>query len=72
MRSDQQPLPVEQFEGLKGAVHWVDEPQMSDTSAGVPLPTVAAVLGHAHVTTTALYTTAIGAEAHELVARMWA
>ena len=40
-------------------------------AAGVPLPTVAAVLGHAHLTTTALYTTAIGAEARELVARMW-
>ena len=34
-------------------------------SAGVPLPTVAAVLGHARLTTTALYTTAIGAEARE-------
>ena len=40
-------------------------------AAGVPLSTVAAVLGHAHLTTTALYTTAIGAEARELVARMW-
>ena len=40
-------------------------------AAGVPLPTVAAVLGHAHLTTTALYTTAIGTEARELVARMW-
>ena len=40
-------------------------------AAGVPLPTVAAVLGHAHLTTTALYTTAIGAQARELVARMW-
>ena len=40
-------------------------------AAGVPLPTVAAMLGHAHLTTTALYTTAIGAEARELVARMW-
>ena len=32
---------------------------------------VAAVLGHAHLTTTALYTTAIGAQARGLVARMW-
>ena len=40
-------------------------------AAGVPLPTVAAVLGHAHLTTTALYTTAIGAQARELVSRMW-
>ena len=40
-------------------------------AAGVPLPTVAAVLGHASLTTTAIYTTAIGAEARDLVARMW-
>ena len=39
--------------------------------AGVPLPTIAAVLGHAAITTTAIYTTALGAEARELVARMW-
>ena len=41
-------------------------------TAGVPLPTVAAVLGHADLSTTAIYTTAIGAEARELVARVWA
>ena len=41
-------------------------------TAGVPLPTVAAVLGHASLTTTALYTTAIGAQARELVSRVWA
>ena len=41
-------------------------------SAGVPLPTVAAVLGHASLETTAIYTTAIGAEARELVSRVWA
>ena len=41
-------------------------------TAGVPLPTVAAVLGHASLETTAIYTTAIGAEARELVARVWA
>ena len=40
-------------------------------TAGVPLPTIAAVLGHAELTTTAIYTTAIGAEARELIARMW-
>ena len=40
--------------------------------AGVPLPTIAAVLGHASLTTTAIYTTAIGAEARELVSRVWA
>ena len=39
--------------------------------AGVPLPTIAAVLGHAAITTTAIYTTAIGAEARDLIARMW-
>ncbi|MCY4591122.1 MAG: tyrosine-type recombinase/integrase [Alphaproteobacteria bacterium] len=40
-------------------------------TAGVPLPTVAAVLGHASLTTTAIYTTAIGAQARELVSRVW-
>ena len=40
--------------------------------AGVPLTTIAAVLGHADVSTTAIYTTAIGAEARELVSRVWA
>ena len=40
-------------------------------TAGVPLPTIAAVLGHADLSTTAIYTTAIGAEARELVARVW-
>ena len=40
-------------------------------AAGVPLPTVAAVLGHASLTTTAIYTNATGAQARELVARMW-
>ena len=32
---------------------------------------VAAVLGHASLTTTAIYTTAIGAPARELVSRVW-
>ena len=39
--------------------------------AGVPLTTISAVLGHADVTTSAIYTTAIGAEARDLVARVW-
>ena len=39
--------------------------------AGVPLTTIAAVLGHADVSTTAIYATAIGAEQRELVARVW-
>ena len=41
-------------------------------TAGVPLPTIAAVLGHASLDTTAIYTTAIGAQARDLVARVWA
>ena len=41
-------------------------------TAGVPLPTIAAVLGHASLTTTAICTTVIGAEAPELVSRVWA
>ena len=40
-------------------------------AAGVLLSTVAAVLGHADLATTAVYTTAFGADARELVARMW-
>ena len=39
--------------------------------AGVPLPTIATVLGHANIETTAIYTTAIGMEAREQLARMW-
>ena len=41
-------------------------------AAGVPLPTIASILGHADIKTTAIYTTAIGAEARDLIARMWA
>ena len=40
-------------------------------SAGVPLPTIAAALGHADISTTAIYTTAVGIEAHAFLARMW-
>lgn len=40
-------------------------------SAGVPLPTIAAVLGHADISTTAIYTTAVGLEAREFLSRMW-
>ena len=39
--------------------------------AGVPLTTIAAVLGHADVATSAIYATAVGAEHRELVARVW-
>lgn len=39
--------------------------------AGVPLPTIAAVLGHSSITTTAIYTTAIGKEARDLLQKMW-
>ncbi len=40
-------------------------------SAGVPLPTITAVLGHADIATTAIYTTAVGIEARTFLARMW-
>ena len=40
-------------------------------TAGVPLPTIAAVLGHADISTTAIYTTAVGIEARTFLARMW-
>ena len=39
--------------------------------SGVPLTTIAAALGHADVATTAVYATAIGAEARELLAPVW-
>ena len=39
--------------------------------AGVPLTTIAAVLGHADIATTAIYTTAIGVEARAFLSRMW-
>ena len=35
------------------------------------LGTIAAVLGHASLTTTAIYTTAIGAEGRDLISRVW-
>lgn len=41
-------------------------------TADVPLATIATVLGHASLTTTATYTTAIGTEAREFVSRVWA
>ena len=40
-------------------------------TAGVPLPTIAAVLGHANIATTAIYTTAVGVEARAFLAKMW-
>ncbi len=40
-------------------------------AAGVPLPTLAAVLGHSSITTTAVYTTAAGNEARAQLGRMW-
>lgn len=40
-------------------------------AAGVPMPTIAAVLGHADISTTATYTTAVGIEARTFVVRMW-
>ncbi len=39
--------------------------------AGVPLPTVAAILGHSDITTTTIYTTAAGAEAREFLEKIW-
>ena len=39
--------------------------------SGVPLPTIAAVLGHAQISTTAIYTTAVGTEARTFLSRMW-
>ena len=40
-------------------------------TAGGPLPTIAAVPGHADIATTAIYTTAVGVEARGFLQRMW-
>ena len=45
---------------------------IATVAGGVPLPTIAAVLGHADIATTAIYTTAVGAEARDFLASMWA
>ena len=52
----------------RGLRHGYD---VAAVTAGVPLPTIAAVLGHASLETTAIYTTAIGAQARDLAARVW-
>lgn len=39
--------------------------------AGVPLPLIASILGHAQITTTAVYTTAVGIEARGFLDKMW-
>ena len=36
-----------------------------------PLPVLASIMGHSSIETTAIYTTAIGLEARELVSRVW-
>ena len=46
--------------------------RIAAVSAGVPLPTIAAALGHASITSTAIYTTAASLEARKFLARMWA
>jgi integrase/recombinase XerD len=40
-------------------------------TAGVPLNLVQKWLGHAQLSTTAIYADAVGAEEHAIVARMW-
>ena len=46
-------------------------PKYLTAAAGIPLPTVAVVLGDTNLTTTAIDTTAIGTEARDLVSRVW-
>ena len=52
----------------KGLRHGFD---IAAVESGVPLPTIALVLGHARIMTTAIYTTAVGIEYRELLKRMW-
>ena len=40
-------------------------------TVGVPLPTIAAVLGHADLATAAISTTAVGVEARGFLAETW-
>ena len=40
-------------------------------TVGVPLTTIAAVLGHASLNSTAVYATAIGEQQRDLVSRTW-
>ena len=40
-------------------------------ACGRPLPTIAAVPGHADIAATAIYTAAVGIEARTFLARMW-
>ena len=44
--------------------------QTAPVTAGVPLPTIAAALGHSGIATTVIYTTAFGVEARAFLARM--
>ena len=44
---------------------------LAAVAAGVPLPTIAAALGHVNLQTTAIYTTAAGHKARDFLARMW-
>ena len=53
----------------KGLRHGIG---IAAVTAGGPLPTIAAVLGHADIATTAIYTTAVGVEARGVLAKMWA
>lgn len=45
---------------------------VSAAMRGIPLPSIQKWLGHSHSTTTAIYTTAGGAEEDELMRKMWA
>ena len=40
-------------------------------TAGIPLNLVQKWLGHAQLTTTAIYVNAVGAEEHDIARRMW-
>ena len=57
--------------GDGGKRHAHDSWGVAAVRAGVPLTTIAAVLGHADVSTTAIYATAVGTEHRDLVARVW-
>ncbi len=58
-------------EGASADASWTIQVESTLTAhATLHAPTIAAFLGHAHITTTAITTTAIDAHALELVTRM--
>ena len=62
-----------EISGPQGCPKWLRRGfGIAAVTAGVPLPTIAAVLGHTDIVTTANYTTAVGVGPQGFLAKMWA